>query len=53
MLAGSEALQASMLYYGQVKEAHSKGIVTAKPIYEDLSQRFVKRSRKGGANKPE
>lgn len=53
MLAGSEALQASMLYYGQVKEAQSKGIVTAKPIYEDLSQRFAKRSRKGNADKPE
>jgi hypothetical protein len=46
MLAGSEALQASLLYYGQVKEAHSKGIPTAKPIYEDLSQRFSKKTRK-------
>ena len=53
MLAGSEALQASMLYYGQVKEAQSKGIVTAKPIYEDLSQRFAKRSRKPTEEKPE
>jgi hypothetical protein len=42
-LAGSEALQAAMLYYGQIKEAQSKGIVTAKPIYEDLSKRFSKR----------
>lgn len=50
MLAGSEALQASMLYYGQVKEAYTKGIVTAKPIYEDLSQRFAKRSRKNSTN---
>lgn len=49
MLAGSEALQAAMLYYGQVKEAQSKGIVTAKPIYEDLSQRFMKRTRKKNA----
>lgn len=46
MLAGSEALQSAMLYYGQVKEAHSKGVTTAKPIYEDLSQRFAKRSKK-------
>jgi hypothetical protein len=46
MLAGSEALQSAMLYYGQVKEANSKGVTTAKPIYEDLSQRFSKRSRK-------
>ncbi|WP_136667857.1 hypothetical protein [Flavobacterium sp. H122] len=50
MLAGSEALQASMLYYGQVKEANNKGIVTAKPIYQDLSQRFVRPSRKKSAN---
>jgi hypothetical protein len=50
MLAGSEALQASLLYYGQVKEAHSKGIVTAKPIYEDLSQRFMRTSRRKSSN---
>lgn len=42
-LAGSEALNASMLYYGTAKEAASKGVTTAKPIYEDLSQRFSKR----------
>ena len=35
MLSGSEALQMAMLYYGQVKEAQSRGIPTAKPIYED------------------
>jgi phage gpG-like protein len=46
MLAGSEALYAALLYYGQVKEAHHKGIATAKPIYEDLSQRFAKTKRK-------
>ena len=40
MLAGSEALQSALLYYGQVKEAHSKGVPTAKPIYDDLSERF-------------
>ena len=45
MLSGSEALQEAMLYYGQVKEAAAKGIPTAKPIYEDLRQRFSKRSR--------
>jgi hypothetical protein len=43
MLAGSEAIQSALLYYGQVKEAHRKGIATAKPIYEDLSQRFTRR----------
>lgn len=40
MLAGSEALQNALLYYGQVKEANSKGFPTAKPIYDDLSERF-------------
>ncbi len=51
MLAGSEALQSAMLYYGQVKEAQSKGIVTAKPIYDDLSQRFTRKGKKGGLDK--
>ena len=46
MLSGSEALQNAMLYYGQVKEAHSKGVPTAKPIYEDLSERFRRGSYK-------
>jgi phage gpG-like protein len=45
MIAGSEALYGALLYYGQVKEAHHKGIATAKPIYEDLSQRFAKRKK--------
>ncbi|MGM9475024.1 hypothetical protein ACS5PU_01290 [Pedobacter sp. GSP4] len=44
MLAGSEALVSAMLYYGQVKEAYKKGITTSKPIYEDLSKRFTKKS---------
>lgn len=43
MLAGSEALTASMLYYGATKEAAARGVTTAKPIYDDLSQRFSKR----------
>ena len=46
MLAGSEALVSAMLYYGTVKEAASKGIATAKPIYEDLSKRFSKKGNK-------
>jgi len=53
MLAGSEALQSAMLYYGQVKEANSKGIVTARPIYEDLQTRFFKRKRKPKDDKTE
>jgi len=46
MLAGSEALVASMLYYGVAKEAAGKGVATAKPVYEDLSQRFSKKGNK-------
>ncbi len=46
MLAGSEALLAAMLYYGTAKEAHAKGVPTAKPIYDDLKVRFAKRTRK-------
>ena len=46
MVAGSEALQEALVYYGQVKEAASKGIPSAGPIYEDLKQRFAKKTRK-------
>jgi hypothetical protein len=45
MLAGSEAIQSALLYYGTVREAHAKGVVTAKPVYDDLSQRFSRRNR--------
>lgn len=46
MLAGSEALLNALLYYGSVREAASKGVATAKPIYEDLKQRFSKKKYK-------
>ena len=46
MLAGSEALKQALYYYGSVKEAQSKGVATAKPIYEDLSERFARKSGK-------
>ena len=46
MLAGSEALKASLLYYGSVKEAASKGVATAQPIYDDLSKRFMRQNIK-------
>jgi hypothetical protein len=51
MLAGSEALTASLFYYGTAKEASDKGIATAKPIYEDLRQRFIKRANRPGFKK--
>lgn len=49
-IAGNEALLAALLYYGSVKEASSKGVVAATPIYEDLSERFT---RKGYKKKPD
>ena len=51
MLSGSEALKASLLYYQQAKVAARKGIVTAKPIYSDLSVRFAKKTHKSTAAK--
>ena len=45
-LAGSEALQGALIYYGHVKEASAKGITSADPIYNDLKQRFVKRTKR-------
>lgn len=46
MLAGSEALVAALLYYGTVKEAASKGVASAIPVYDDLSKRFVRQNFK-------
>lgn len=43
ILAGSEAMVGSMLYYGFVKEAAAKGVATAKPIYDDIKQRFTRK----------
>jgi hypothetical protein len=45
MLAGSEALAEALIYYGAVREASNKGILQAKPIYDDLKERFTKRNR--------
>lgn len=44
MLAGSEALAEALIYYGAVREAANKGIVQAKPIYDELKERFTKRN---------
>ena len=46
MLAGSEALQQALLYYGQVREANSKGVPSARAIYEDLQPRFSRKRAK-------
>lgn len=46
MICGSEALKQAMYYYGTVKEAHAKGVLSAKPIYLDLAARFKKRTHR-------
>lgn len=50
-IAGSEALISALLYYGTTKEASDKGVATAKPIYDDLSQRFVRKGNKTNVKK--
>lgn len=46
MLAGSEAYTASLMYYGNVKMAAKTGQANAKPIFEDLQQRFAGQGKK-------
>ena len=50
MLAGSEALQQALFYYGQVREADSKGVPSSRAIYEDLQPRFARRRNKPSEN---
>ena len=42
MLSGSEAYVASLAYYNSVKMATRMNVPSAKPIYQDLKQRFAK-----------
>jgi hypothetical protein len=46
MLAGSEALEQALMYYGQVREADSRKVESSRAIYEDLKPRFARRSKK-------
>ena len=46
MLAGSEAIKQALFYYCSVNEAQTKGVATAKPIYEDLKERFARKTSK-------
>ena len=50
MLAGSEALQQALFYYGQVREADSKGVPSSRAIYEDLQPRFSRKRAKPSEN---
>jgi hypothetical protein len=51
MLAGSEAYVNSLSFYNNVKQANKMNEPSAKPIYEDLSQRFPGRITKAELNK--
>ena len=46
MLAGSEALEQALMYYGQVREADARRVASARAIYEDLKPRFARRSKR-------
>ena len=50
MLAGSEALQQALFYYGQVREADSKGVPSSRAIYEDLQPRFSRKRARPSQN---
>lgn len=39
-LAANDSYSAALLYYNSVKQAAAAGVAKAKPIYEDLAQRF-------------
>lgn len=47
LLSGSEALMTSLMYYASLKQAIKNNIPNAKPIYEDLKQRYeISKSKK-------
>jgi GrpB-like predicted nucleotidyltransferase (UPF0157 family) len=46
MVAGSEAYQASLVFYNAVKAAAAQDIPGAKEVYADLKSRFPKVKRK-------
>ncbi|MBI9072546.1 MAG: hypothetical protein JEY94_13170 [Melioribacteraceae bacterium] len=47
MVCGSEAYVAALSYYNSVKLASKMDIPNAKPIYDDLKQRFAKTKKNG------
>jgi hypothetical protein len=44
-LAANDSYSAALVYYSAVKQAANNGVAKAKPIYEDLSQRFPGRPK--------
>ena len=51
-VSGSEALEATLLFYGSVKTAADKGVPAAGNIYEDMRTRFPQRGKRKTANSP-
>lgn len=51
-LAGTEALEASLLFYGSVKTAADKGLPGAQVIFEDLRTRFPQRGKRKASDLP-
>ncbi len=50
MLSGSEAYTSALIYYNSVKLATKMNVPNAKPIFEDLRQRFARAT--GGNGEP-
>lgn len=48
-IVSSEILGADSAYYNVVRDAAKRGVPSAKPIYEDLAQRFPQRGRPASA----
>lgn len=46
MIAGSEAMLASLVYYSSIKTADKNKVPAARAIYDDLSKRFPGRPKK-------
>lgn len=51
-IVSSEILGADSAYYNVVRDAAKRGVPSAKPIYEDLAQRFPQRGRPASAPAP-
>ena len=50
LLSGSEAYAEALAYYQAIKQAAKRNIPDAKPIYEDLRQRFERKTSGGGSS---
>ncbi|MBS1506684.1 MAG: hypothetical protein JSS79_08565 [Bacteroidetes bacterium] len=51
-LAANDSYSAALLYYNSVKQAAAAGVAKAKPIYEDLAQRFPGKAKPAAPQHP-